>query len=71
MFFINVKAINETAKSDHQSVRIKSLRENIRLNIYLWVTSGMFERDNAAETVRAATISGEFSESKDKSVEIT
>lgn len=39
------KAINETPKNDSQSVRINALRENIRVNIYLWVTSGMFEKD--------------------------
>jgi dynein heavy chain len=43
--YFYTKAINETPKYEHQSQRIKALRENIRLNIYLWVTSGMFERD--------------------------
>ena len=42
-FFI--KSINETPKYDNQNVRVEELRKSIRLNIYLWVTAGMFEED--------------------------
>jgi len=39
------KAINGTEKSDKLETRIVHLRETIRVVIYLWVTSGMFEKD--------------------------
>jgi len=39
------KAINETPKSEKLEERLVNLRETIRVNIYKWVTSGMFERD--------------------------
>ena len=43
--YFYTKAINETPKNENQTIRITNLRENIRVNIYLWVTSGMFEND--------------------------
>jgi dynein heavy chain len=42
-FFI--KAINGTKKVESLQERVKLLRENIRINIYQWITSSMFERD--------------------------
>lgn len=39
------KAINNTEKSENLNTRIVNLRETIRVVIYLWVTSGMFEKD--------------------------
>ncbi len=39
------KAINQTEKTDNLPLRIVNLRETIRVVIYLWVTSGMFEKD--------------------------
>lgn len=40
-----VKAINNTETNPNLSQRINNLTENIRLTIYLWVSSGMFEKD--------------------------
>ena len=39
------KSILNTEKTTNLTVRVNKLRENIRVAIYLWVTSGMFEKD--------------------------
>jgi dynein heavy chain len=42
-FFL--KAISETQKFENVHERVRALRENIRISIFLWITAGMFERD--------------------------
>lgn len=43
--FFFKKAINKTPLNDNLQIRVKSLREKIRLVVYGWISSGMFEKD--------------------------
>lgn len=43
--FFFKKAINKTPLNDNLQLRVKSLREKIRLVVYGWISSGMFEKD--------------------------